>query len=172
MTNHVLRNILKSAIYLIFFMAAVVMFTLGPKIEALIHPVVGAFKIEEFWTEEHDGETHYYMQGAMLKLRGECEPKEIVMFANGGLNDENAKIVRLDFEPDPLHVTSNLITRPTGAQHWGPWRMIPPKEPIGPIMSLMIRHQCHSMWQQSQIIYTGLTKDFFPGLRLDTPTGE
>lgn len=169
--NHIMRNALNAAIYLIFAMLAIVLFVLGPKIEALIHPVVGAFKIESVWQEEHDGEIHYYMQGAMLKFRGECEPTEVVMFTDGGLVDANGKIVKIDFEPDPMHITNELISRPEGAQHWGPWRLIPPREPIGPIISLMVRHQCHALWQQSQVIYTGLTKDIFPGLVLDTSTG-
>lgn len=169
--NQVMRNTLTAAIYLIFFLTAVVLFVLGPRIEVLIHPVVGAFKIEQVWQEEHDGETHYYMQGALLKLRGECEPTEAIMFTDGGLHDPNGKMVGIDFKPDPMHLTNDLIVRLEGAQHWGPWRLIPPEEPIGPIISLMVRHSCHALWQQSQVIYTGLTKEFFPELVLDTQTG-
>lgn len=168
--NNVMRNILRSAIYLIFFMAAIVLFTLGPKIEALINPVIGAFEIERIW-QEGDPKT-YMAEGALLKLRGECEPTEIIMWAGGGFNDKNAKVINIDFSPDPIQTNGNLITRPQGSQHWGPWRFTAPKEPLGPIISIVVRHHCHSLWQQSQTIYTGLTSDLFPGMLLDTETGE
>lgn len=166
--NAAMRSILRSAIYLIFFMAAIVLFTLGPRIEALISPVIGAFEVEKVW--QKDGE--FFADGALLKLRGECEPTEIVMWTGGGLTDPNAKVVEIDYTRDPNKGTKKLITRPEGSQHWGPWRFIPPDEPIGPIISIIVRHRCHMLWQQSQTIYTGLTRDFFPGMKLDTETGE
>ena len=49
MSNHAMRNILTSAIYLIFAMVAVVIFTLGPKIEILLNPVIGASEVTEVW---------------------------------------------------------------------------------------------------------------------------
>lgn len=166
--NTLMRNVLRSAIYLIFFMAAIVLFALGPKIESLISPVIGAFEIEKVWQEKVNGQKQYMVEGAMLKIRGECEPTEIIMWAGGGFADNNAKIVKIDFSPDPVHIDNQLVTRPQGSQHWGPWRLVPPREPLGPILTLVARHRCHSLWQQTQIIYTGLTTEFFPDLVLDT----
>ena len=166
--NAMMRSALRSAIYLIFFMTAVVLFTLGPRIEALISPVIGAFEVERTWQDNGN----FYAEGAMLKLRGECEPTDIVMWTGGGFRDRNAKIVKIDYSPDPMSKSSKFINRPQGSQHWGPWQFISPNEPLGPIISIVVRHKCHSLWQQSQTIYTGLTRDFFPGMTLDTETGE
>ena len=172
MSNHVMRNILTSAIYLIFAMVAVVIFTQGPKIEVLLNPVVGAFEVTEVWQEKGaNGETRYLMQGAMLKLRGECEPLEVVMISNGGIRDQNAKVVRLNFDPDPISEKHRMVTRPAGSQHWGPWELEPPPEPIGPIVSIFVTHRCHSLWQQTQLIFSGQSSMFFPELNIDNPTG-
>jgi hypothetical protein len=163
-----MRSVLRAAIYFIFFMLGVVLFTLGPKLEVLMNPVVGAFKIEKIWQEGN----RYFVEGALLKIRGECEPTEIVMFAGGGFEDKNAKIIKIGFSTDPIQGDSGFVARPKGAQHWGPWELTPPSEPLGPIVSLAVTHRCHSLWHQTQVIYTGLTRDFFPDLTLDTYDGD
>lgn len=159
------RSILHAAIYTIFAMALIVLFTLGPRIEALINPVITAFEIKHSWQE--DGA--YYIDGALIKARGECEPTSVVMYADGGITDENAKIVRIEFplSEDDEGFTEDLLVRPKGSQFWGPWRINPPIEPIGPIFSIVTTHKCHALWSITHVVYNGLTSDIFPGLILD-----
>jgi len=165
--NQTLRRLLDASIYIIFGMMFITLFTLGPRIEAVINPVVGAFKIDKIWSEIHNGKRYYYIQGAMLKLRGECELTEVIMYAAGGFVDKNAKVIAIDFSPDPAHMDGNLSSRPIGAQYWGPWRLHEPTSPVGPIISISVRHRCHALWNQTQVIFTGLTKDFFLDMEID-----
>lgn len=166
--NQIMRNTLIAAVYLIFFMAGIILFTMGPRIEVLLNPVIGAFKIDRIWQEKKDdGKIHYFIQGALLKTRAECSPVEISMFTGGGVSDENAKTVKIIFDEDPINEKGKLVSRPAGDQHWGPWELVPPQEPLGPIIRIVVRHRCHALWEQSQTIFSGLTRDIFPGLDLD-----
>lgn len=171
--NAIMRNVLQSAIYLIFFMMSIVLFVLGPKIEALLHPVISGFEIQRIWQEaDSNGTMVYFAEGIILKTRGECEPTDVLIYANGGAEDKSSKPVHIETPNDPRDNEHGLIDSPVGAQHWGPWRFYPPSEPLGPIINIAVRHRCHSLWQQTQIIYTGLTNELFPGLELDTLSGE
>lgn len=151
-----MRSTLNSAIFLITAMAVTTMFTLGPKIESVINPVVRKFEVRKYW---NDG-GKYYIEGIMLKTRNECDLIDISIIAHGGESDENAKKVIVDLIIDTSF-------RPAGAQYWGPWEVIPPEEPIGPIFSIVMRHRCHSLWEQTQVVYNGLTSEVFPGMMID-----
>ena len=166
--NSHLRTILNAAIYLIFVMASVVLFTLGPRIEPIINPVIGGFEIKSTWTE--DGS--YFISGALLKNRGECEPRSFHMYANGGAQDSNAKIIRINFDASDNRIGNDLFTRPTGPQYWGPWEIFPPDEPVGPIFSIVVTHRCHALWELSQVIYVGLTEKIFPDVHIDQENTE
>lgn len=161
--NQIMRNTLGGAIYLIFAMMAIVLFTLGPRLETLINPVMGFFEIKNSWREDDN----FFIEGALLKNRGECEPTGIFMYADGGLTDENAKSIRIDFTPDPAHYGPDYTSRPAGAQYWGPWQIIPPAEPIGPVFTIVVTHRCHALWELTQVIYSGLTAEIFPGMLID-----
>lgn len=167
MTNRSLNKILTGSVYLIFVLFFIMVFTVGPRIEVLLNPVIGSFQITRSWSEVHEnGKRRYFIRGAMLKIRGECAPVELVMVANGGISDENSKFIKINFDSDPVS-SDHMVTRPSGAQHWGPWEIIPPSEPIGPIVSLFVTHRCHSLWQQTQMIFSGSTTKFFPDLNID-----
>lgn len=161
--NSIMRTTYNAAIWLITIMLAVVVFTLGPRLEVLINPVIRSFQINNSWF--HDGS--YFIEGTLLKTRGECEPTGIFILANGGFADPNVKVIRFDLSPDPAHYGPELTMRLAGAQYWGPWEVIPPEEPIGPIISIVITHQCHALWELTQVVYSGLTSEVFPGLVLD-----
>lgn len=167
--NPLLRKILTILTYVIMVMLTIVIFVLGPRIEAAISPVVGAFRVTDIWQDKDPdtGETRYFISGAVLKLRDECVPTSFVMMSGGGFTDPTATVVTIDMHRDPMHQPGKLTSRPSGSQYWGPWRLKPPAEPVGPLLTIMVRHKCHALWELSQQIYTRATADFFPGLEID-----
>lgn len=168
-SNSFLRRVLNVFTYLICLLMLMTMFILGPRIEAQISPVVGAFRVIDIWQDKDPDtqETRYWMSGALVKLREECQPVDFLMMSGGGFNDPTSTIIQFDTSQDPVSQPDRMISRPAGSQYWGPWRMYPPKEPIGPLVTIVVRHRCHGLWQLTQTIYTRATKDFFPGLRID-----
>lgn len=173
MSNQSMRTTLNVSMYIILILAVVATFMVGPRAEVLLNPPIGGFEILKRWQEEGPNGKEYFISGALLKNRGECEPIEIVMTSGGGISDENSRTVRLDFSKDPSSISApfQYTSRPEGAQHWGPWRVFPPTEPIGPIISLYVRFRCHALWTITQQVYVGPTVSIFPGLNIDKPRG-
>lgn len=162
----VMRAALSGMVYLTLFLCMIVLLVVGPRIETLLYPVVPYFEITDSFSLEEESETRYFISGSMIKLRGECKPIDISLWAGGGTADPNSKSITIDFNPDLFHI-DKLRTRPTGSQHWGPWEVFSPEEPVGPILTLMVVHDCHFIWNTPAVIFTGLTTELFPNIKLD-----
>lgn len=165
---HLMRRTYNGFIWIIFAMMAISLFVLGPRIESTVYPIVPEFVIDESWKLGD----RYFVRGHMVKTRPECEPTDVILWAGGGFTDPLAKLIVVDFRPDPYHEGGDLRSRPAGAQEWGPWEVFPPDEPIGPFITITSRHRCHLLWQVPSNIYTGNSELFFPDKILDNGERE
>ena len=160
---HLMKRVYNGFIWIIFAMMALSLFVLGPRIESTVYPIVPEFIVDESWKIDD----RYFIKGHMVKTRPECEPTTVSVWAGGGVTDPLAKLISVDFRPDPYHNGDGLRSRPAGAQAWGPWEIFPPEEPIGPIITITSRHRCHVLWQVPSKIFTGSSELFFPDKLLD-----
>jgi len=168
--NIVMHKLLIFFMYLIISMMMIILFFFGPRIEVVIFPVISDFAV----TEISEVDNRYFIKGVLYKNRGECAPKELNIYVGDqtpGADPE--KIVIVDLKPDPIgRENGELRTRSSGSQFWGPWEIFPPDLPLGPIITFSIIHQCHFAWQTQQILYRGVTSDFFPEHMLENPSPE
>lgn len=137
-------------------LAGISFFYLGPHIESRLFPVVPTFRVTDI---QHMPDGSARVSGVMLKAfgRGHCEPVSIDAMTTA--QDEPTKRVHIEFEPVP---GQQWVARPEGMQHFGPWLLHPPEPPIGPIILIEAVHRCHVLWPVRQVLYEGLSSDFFP----------
>lgn len=130
---------------------------IGPRLEVLISPVVSSFTITDI-IHEPDGSA--IIRGTMFKALGRDHCVPVSVQAHTTDEAEPAKRVTIEFEPTGNSV--EWVTRPSGAQTFGPWQLHPPDPPIGPVFLLAVTHDCHFLWNTTQTLYAGQSADFFP----------
>ena len=150
--------------FIILVMVTIVIFTVGPRVETLLFPVITRFEIPSGAIFKHpDGSTE--ISGILVKARGECEPVQgsLTVFTEEFNNDTThpAKEIRVEFEPG-----DKWNSRPAGSQYFGPWRLVPPGPPLGPALMIRIKHKCHPFWETETVLYQGLTEDFFTNTQI------
>lgn len=169
--NMFLSKLLNGAVWIIMVLITIVIIVVGPRVESILSPVVPIFDITRNWVEHTPDGPRYFIEGTMVKDRPECRPKSVQLWAGGGLSDPNAKNIEVDFWPDPYHQQKSeevsLRSRPAGAQHWGPWEIFPPEEPIGPVVTISSSHVCHILWETPSRLAVVDSNKFFPDKVID-----
>lgn len=121
---------------LVFAIAAITGIELAKWVEHHWFPVVTDFKIEQA-VHMQDGDS-VVIKGSMKKVR-DCRFIEVV-----GLSGE--VFIEIKFMD---RVERN--SRPQGVQDFGPWRITPDANG----MKLQARHQCHSLWTSTTVLFEG-----------------
>lgn len=157
-----LRFVTRMMVWLGAALSVVVFFSIGPRLEVLLSPVVPVFDITDI---EHREDGTAVIGGFLMKAAGRshCAPVFVTAYTTDYVNPD--KVIQMDFEPPPSgdgHIWSN---RPSGAQEFGPWLLAPPSPPIGPVIILTVTHDCHALWNTTQVLYTGKSDEFFPANR-------
>ena len=154
------RKILNSLWSLVFFLGIAIFFIVGPRLEVMFNPVITTFEVLDV---QYQGDDRYLATGAMFKARGNCTPVSVSATAGGLPNEVNSKIVDIIFRDRDEQGGGNILrARPEGSQYWGPWEIIFPERPIGPILHIYVIHDCHILWNTTQVLYRGATADLFP----------
>lgn len=131
--------------------------SIGPRLEVLISPVVTSFAITDI---SHNSDGSAAIRGTIFKALGRDHCVPVSVQAHTTDEAEPAKRVNIDFEP--IANNSGWVTRPSGAQTFGPWLLYPPEPPIGPVFLITVTHHCHFLWNTTQTLYAGQSSDFFP----------
>ena len=97
--------------------------TVAPMVEGNLFPVVEGMTIKKV------GADYYQVEGDKVR--------PCTYLGMEGLIRTKTSIVKADFS-----FTDSNSSRPVGRQSFGTWRI----EPEGELISLFVRHNCHSLW--------------------------
>lgn len=157
-TNRILKAIVYWMLMLIFAMTVLVFFYLAPKIDAILFPAVTDFKITRIETAQ-DGKSAE-VWGVLNKQRGYCRKKELNVFSDpigSGKTKKNYGFVSLE--------DMDVPNRPEGVQEFGPWKIIRPEDPLGPLIHFSATHSCNFMWETVTDLGSYVTTDIFPNAK-------
>jgi hypothetical protein len=150
-----MRVVARWSTYLAASLVAIATYTMVPRVETYLYPVISYFQIDEVKVQP-DGST--IISGVMSKNAGRahCVIQDLNVFATDRINPAKHVIVEV------LHPDAGVRHRPAGPQTFGPWRLVAPEPPIGPAVEFRVVHRCHFLWHNEQVLTVMPTSTIFP----------